>query len=394
MRDATVHALPGLIADLVRIDSVNPSLDPDHPGETQLARFVAEWAEARHLAVEWLEGTAGRPSVVVTARGSGGGSNLLLNGHLDTVGVKGMEDPFEPRVAGGRMYGRGVFDMKASLAACLLTVAEASTRGLAGDVIFTAVADEEEGSVGTEESLAYLQRTGTPVAAAVVTEPSELQVQVAHRGFAVMEVALEGKASHTAKPEAGVNALTHLGRLLHAVEGKAAEVVSGEPHPLLGHGSLQPVLAAGGQELYTTPARATLTLERRTVPGEGQELVQAEVHELLAGLHAADPSVNASVRTLLAREPFEVPVSSQIVKVVAEAAHHVTGEKAELVGAPYWTDAALVAATGVPTVLYGPRGGGIHQAVEWVDLASVETVLRVLTRTAEGICAAGSPSAR
>jgi len=386
MRNSSADSLTGLIADLVRIDSVNPSLDPNHVGETRIARFVAEWADARGLTVEWLEGTPGRPSVAVTAKGSGGGRNLLLNGHLDTVGVKGMNDPFQPNVQEGRMYGRGVFDMKASLAACLLAVEAAKGLGLAGDVIFTAVADEEEGSVGTEESLAYLQRTGTPVAAAIVTEPSELQIQVAHRGFAVMEVTFEGKTSHTAKPEAGVNALTHMGRLLHAVEGKAAEVVSGQPHPLLGHGSLLPVLAQGGQELYTTPARATLTLERRTIPGESHERARAEIDELLAELRAADPTVNASVRTVLAREPFEVPTTSDVVRAVAAAAREATGEDAPLVGAPYWTDAALVAAAGIPTVLYGPRGGGIHQNVEWVELDSVETVRQVLVRTAQTIC--------
>jgi acetylornithine deacetylase len=267
-------------------------------------------------------------------------------------------------------------------------VTEAQSLGLAGDVIFTAVADEEEGSVGTEESLAYLQRTGTPVAAAIVTEPSELELQVAHRGFAVMEVEFEGKTSHTAKPEAGVNALTHMGRLLHAVEGKAAEVVSGPPHPLLGHGSLLPVLAQGGQELYTTPARATLTLERRTIPGESHERARAELHGLLADLRGADPSLKASVRTILAREPFEVDPESQVVRAVAEAAREVTGAEAPLVGAPYWTDAALVAAAGIPTVLYGPRGGGIHQRVEWVELESVETVRQVLVRTALTICGA------
>lgn len=388
MGNVTADALTGLIAELVRIDSVNPSLDPDHPGETRIARFVATWAEARGLAVEWLEGTPGRPSVVVTAKGSGGGANLLLNGHLDTVGVKGMDDPFDPTVRNGRMYGRGVFDMKASLAACLLAAAEAKGLGLAGDVIVAAVADEEEGSVGTEESLAYLQRNGTPVAAAIVTEPSELTIQVAHRGFAVLEVEFEGKSSHTAKPEAGVNALTHMGRLLHALEDKAAEVVSGPPHPLLGNGSLLPVLAQGGQELYTTPARATLTVERRTVPGESHEQARAEIDGLLTKLHAADSSVKASVRTLLAREPFEVDTGSDIVRAVARAAREVTGTEAQLVGAPYWTDAALVAAAGVPTVLYGPRGGGIHQSVEWVELASVETVRQVLVRTAVAICGA------
>src|SRR5690606_25012998 len=159
--EAAVSAdeLDELIAALVGIDSVNPALDPEHPGEAELGRFVADWCEARDLKVEWLEATPGRPSVIATAPGSGGGRNLLLNAHLDTVGVKGMDSPFTPRVRDGRLYGRGAMDMKASLAACMLAVANAATAGPAGDVILTAVADEEHDSIGTRETIAHLART-------------------------------------------------------------------------------------------------------------------------------------------------------------------------------------------------------------------------------------------
>ena len=381
-------SLTDLIAELVRVDSVNPSLDSRHAGETELARYVAEWSERRGLAVQWLESVPGRPSLIVTAKGTGSGASLLLNGHLDTVGVTGMDGAFEPKVVDGKLYGRGAFDMKASLAACLMTLVAAKELGLKGDVIFTAVADEENDSIGTQETLAALQQAGVRPAAAIVTEPSELEIQVAHRGFAVMQVELEGKASHTAKPEAGVNALTHLGRLLAGVERAAGTLTSGPAHPLLGHGSLQPVLASGGQELYTTPARAVATLERRTVPGESHALARAEIDAILVELKANDPSVRASVETLIAREPFEVGLEADLVMLVAAAAEAVTGSPAPLVGAPYWTDAALVAAAGIPTVLYGPRGGGIHQTGEWVELDSVETVRQVLVRTAVGICGA------
>lgn len=381
-------SLTDLIAELVRVDSVNPSLDSRHAGETELARYVAEWSERRGLAVQWLESVPGRPSLIVTAKGTGSGASLLLNGHLDTVGVTGMDGAFEPKVVDGKLYGRGAFDMKASLAACLMTLVAAKELGLKGDVIFTAVADEENDSIGTQETLAALQQAGVRPAAAIVTEPSELEIQVAHRGFAVMQVELEGKASHTAKPEAGVNALTHLGRLLAGVERAAGTLTSGPAHPLLGHGSLQPVLASGGQELYTTPARAVATLERRTVPGENLAQARAEIDAILADLKANDSSVSATVETLIAREPFEVGLEADLVKLVAAAAEAVTGSPAPLVGAPYWTDAALVAAAGIPTVLYGPRGGGIHQTVEWVELDSVETVRQVLVRTAVGICGA------
>lgn len=378
-----------LLTDLVRIDSVNPGLDARHAGEAALARFVAEWAEERGLEVRWLESTPGRPSVIVTARGRGGTAGpgaLLLNAHLDTVGVTGMERPFDPYVEGGRMYGRGTYDMKGSLAACLLAVAEAKEAGLAGDVILTAVADEENHSIGTREALAALREADVRVGAAIVTEPSDLQVHVAHRGFSVIRVELEGKASHTSQPEAGVNALTHLGRLLERVETAASALREGAPHELLGHGSLQPVLVEGGTELFTTPASAVLTLERRTVPGESAASAEAEVRSLLDELAAADPTFRAASSTVVAREPLAGDDNDALARQVAGSVEAVTGSRPELLGAPYWTDAALVAAEGIPTVLFGPRGGGIHQPVEWVEVESVDTVRRVLRRVAAELC--------
>lgn len=372
--------LEPLIAELVSIDSVNPALDPDHPGETELARFVATWCEGRGLKVEWLESYApGRPSVIVTAPGTGGGRNVLLYSHLDTVGVKGMPSPFAPRVEGGRMYGRGTIDMKASLAVCMLLLADAAERDLAGDVVLMCVADEEHDSIGTREALAHLARTAK-LDAAIVTEVTSMELHVAHRGFALFEVEFEGKESHTSRPADGVNALTHLGRLLAAVERHDEELRRRPPHPLLAHGSLQAVLAAGGQELFTTPSRATATIERRTLPGETAATTLAEMESLLAELTAADPAVKPTVRQVLARSPFEVAPGAEVLELLGAAIAAETGATPARVGAPYWTDAALIADAGIPTVLFGPIGGGIHQLDEWVDLGSVHAVMRILER--------------
>lgn len=378
--------LTQLIQDLVRIDSVNPALDPRHVGEAPIADFVARWASPRGLDVELLEGRRGRPSVVVTARGSGGGRTLLLNAHLDTVGVEGMDAPFEPTTLDGRMFGRGVMDMKASVAACLLATAYAGAQGLRGDVVFTAVADEEHGSIGTEEALAYLKAVGTSVDAAIVTEPTDLELHVAHRGFAVFEVTLTGKASHSSQPEAGVNAVTHLGRVLAAVERLDHELRARAAHSLLAHGHLKPVLVSGGQELFTTPAKASATLERRTLPGETTAGALQELHEVLDALAAEDPTVTAGVRTVVAREPFEAPAESDIEHLLMAAAAAERGDAPKRLGAPYWTDAALVAAAGIPTVLFGPTGGGIHQPTEWLDVASAAAFQRVLHDVITAFC--------
>jgi acetylornithine deacetylase len=374
--------LTALIRDLVRIDSVNPALDPAHPGEAEIARFVATWAEARALDVQWLEPIAGRPSVIVTAKGSGGGPTLTLNAHLDTVGVTGMAAPFEPTTRGDRMYGRGVMDMKASLAVCLQALAWAKDRPLSGSVVLTAVADEEHGSIGTEAALRELRAD-----AAIVTEPTDLELQVAHRGFSVFEVEFEGKASHTSQPAEGVNALAHMGRLLAAVESHDGELRRRKPHPLLAHGSLQAVLAQGGHELFTTPSAAAVTVERRTLPGESGACARAELDSLLATLRRDDPTVQATVRSLVEREPFETADGSRIEAVLTDAIREVRGRDPQRLGAPYWTDAALVAASGVPTILFGPTGGDIHQTSEWLDVASTGTMLRVLQLVIDRFCA-------
>src|SRR5690242_4652347 len=202
-------SLSELAGALVAIDSVNPALVPGGAGEHEIASFVAGWCAEQGLDVELLGKE--RPSVVATKRGSGGGRSLLLNGHLDTVGVAGMEAPFEPRIEDGRLYGRGAYDMKGAVAALMLAAAEAPS--LRGDIILTAVADEELASVGTE---AVLERVTAD--AALVAEPTELRVAVAHRGFVGFELETKGVAAHGSMPHLGVDAIAKMGPVLVALE--------------------------------------------------------------------------------------------------------------------------------------------------------------------------------
>ncbi len=361
---AAMDALTELTAQLVEIDSVNPALVPGGNGEREIALFVSEWCERRGFDVE-LVGDE-RPSVIATRRGSGGGRSLLLNAHLDTVGVAGMADPPAPRVEQGRLYGRGAYDMKGALAAILL--AAAGLRDLRGDVIVTAVADEELASIGTE---AVLERVRAD--SAIVPEPTDLQLAVAHRGFVGFEVETRGVAAHGSRPDLGVDAIVKMGHVLVALEQLDERLSSGPRHQLAGPGSVHASLIEGGQELSSFPARCLLTGERRTIPGETTADVERELREL-AG--------EASVRVIAARDPYEAPVEHPFVELVAR----VTGAR-ELVGAPFWTDAALIAAEGIPTVLYGPSGEGAHAEIEWVDLASLRRVHDVLMGVAGDWCA-------
>lgn len=356
--------LTALTTQLVEIDSVNPALVPGGNGEREIALFVAEWCDRHGLDVEVLGDD--RPSVIATRRGSGGGRSLLLNAHLDTVGVAGMEEPHVPRVENGRLYGRGAYDMKGALAAILL--AAASVRDLRGDVIVTAVADEELASIGTEAVLEHVHADG-----AIVPEPTELQLAVAHRGFVGFELETHGVAAHGSRPDLGVDAIVKMGHILVALEKLDERLMSAPRHALTGTGSVHASLIEGGQELSSFPARCLLTGERRTIPGETRADVERDLCEI-AG--------DATVRVIASRDPYEASSEHPFVGLVARIAG-----TSDLVGAPFWTDAALVAGAGIPTVLYGPAGEGAHAEVEWVDLASLERVRDVIVRTADEWCA-------
>ncbi len=204
--------LASLTARLVEIDSINPDLIPGGAGEREIAAFVADWLRTAGLEVDLYEAAPGRPNVVAVARGTGGGHSLLLNAHMDTVGVVGMESPFAPAVRDGRLCGRGAGDMKGSLAASMLVGAAAVREGFRGDVIVAAVADEEVGSLGTEE---LVRRTTAD--AAIVTEPTEEVVAIAHKGFIAFEVETAGFAAHGSRPDLGIDAIAAMGPMLSGI---------------------------------------------------------------------------------------------------------------------------------------------------------------------------------
>ena len=360
--------LTELVGELVAIDSVNPDLIAGAPGEAEIAELVADWSGAHGLEVQ-LVGDATRPSVIATARGSGGGRSLLLNGHLDTVGFAGMDAPLTPQVRDGRMYGRGTYDMKGGLAAILDAAVQARERGLRGDVVVTLVADEEVASIGTESVLERIRAD-----AAIVVEPTELQLAVAHKGFAGFEVETAGVAAHGSRPHLGVDAIAKMGPILVALKELDDRLQGGPRHPLLGTASLHASLIEGGQEFSSYPARCLLTGERRTLPGETQAQVEQEVRAVVGD--AAD------VRMLVGRDPFEIDAGHEFVRLVRSCA-----EEPEVVGVSYWADSGLIAAAGIPTVLFGPAGEGAHAVEEWVDLASVERVRDVCLAVACDWCA-------
>ena len=369
----TSQELTALTADLVAIDSTNPDLVPGGAGETEVAEFVAGWLRRAGLAVEVHELAPRRANVVAIAPGSGGGRSLMLNAHMDVVGAGGMDEPWTPRVEGDRLYGRGAYDMKASLAAIMLAGREAAGLGLRGDVIVTAVADEEYASIGVQDVVGRMRAD-----AAIVTEPTGLDLCIAHKGFVWLEVETQGVAAHGSRPDEGVDAIAKMGPVLVGLAALDGELRVRVGHPLLGPGSIHASLIAGGQELSTYPDCCRLSIERRTIPGETIGEVEAEIAAILERAAAADPTFRAEQRTLLVREPFGIAPEEPIVRLAQRHVARVLGREPALTGLAGWLDSSFLAAAGIPTVVFGPDGAGLHSDLEWVDLPSA-------TRTAEAL---------
>ncbi len=374
--------LTELTARLVAVDSVNPDLVAGGAGETEIARVVAAWLEDAGLEVEREEIAPGRWNVVAVAPGTGGGRTLMLNAHMDTVGVAGMDAPFEPRVEDGRLYGRGAYDMKGSLAAIMLAGARARALGLRGDVVVTAVADEEVASVGTA-AIARTRRAD----GAIVAEPTELALAVAHRGFVAFEVEVHGRAAHGSRPDLGIDAIAKMGRVLVGLDELDRSLRASPTDPLLASGSVHASLIEGGQEYSSYPERCLLKAERRTIPGETPAAVEAEMRALLEHAGDGDPAFRADLRVEFARDPFQVDEREQIVESVRRHATDVLGDVPPTIGVPFWTDAAILASAGIPTVLLGPSGEGAHAVVEWVALESVQRCAEIYVAVAREFCA-------
>jgi acetylornithine deacetylase len=362
--------LAELTSQLVRTESVNPALDPAGSGEANAVRVVAEWAEANGLRVDVDEVAPGRANVRVHG-GRGRGRTVLLLGHLDTVGGVAMAQPFSGEIRDGRVHGRGAYDMKGAVAAALVAARELDREAIDGSVVVACAADEEHASLGAEALVAHVPLPDH----VVVCEPTDERLCIAHRGFAGFEIEVHGRAAHGSRPDLGVDAIAAAGTVLTRLESLAAELLTREPHPLLGTASVHASLISGGQEFSSYPARCVLQGERRTLPGETDAAIAAEVAALAAG-------VDASTRLVFSRPPLETNAGHELVRAVAQA----IGVSA-LDGVPFWTDGALFAAAGVPTVVFGPAGAGAHAAEEWVEVESLVRCTAVYADTVRSLVA-------
>lgn len=371
-----------LVEALVSIDSVNPELVPGGAGEAKIAAYIADWLQKAGASVELDEPRPGRVSVIARVPGTGGGRSLLLNGHIDTVGVAGMKNAHTPRVEGDKLFGRGSYDMKSGVAAAMLTLASAVHLRLRGDVILTAVCDEEHASIGTE---AALKRVSAD--AAIVIEPTALDIVIAHKGFAWFTVETSGVAAHGSRPDLGVDAIVAMGKVLNGLDRLNQILAQGARHRLLGPASIHASLVSGGQELSSYPENCKLSVERRTIPGESLSKIQDEIKSILDQELKLNPRFKGTFTTGLVREPLEVPETEPVVTTLRKAAVIQLKREPRFQGFSGWTDAGLITAAGIPTVIFGSGGAGAHAIDEWCNLGEVLACHEVLVATAAAFCA-------
>jgi acetylornithine deacetylase len=369
-----------LTTELVSIDSVNPELVPGGKGEGAIAEYVRSWLTAAGLEVRVDDQIADRPSVIGIVRGTGDGPRLLLCGHTDTVGVDNMPDPFAARHEDGRLYGRGVADMKGGLAALMVAAATAVEDKLSGDVIFAAVCDEEHGSRGMESIVRQVDAD-----AAIVGEATGLDVAVMHKGFAWFDVTVKGRAAHGGRPLLGVDAIAASGVVLTAISEWDGRLASSD-HPVLGRASVHVGTITGGQDAASYPAECSFTVERRTLPGETVDQACRELGAVIATATERRPDLDVETLLVQHREPLSVPEGDPFVKLVRDVAGAERGTPVETIGLLGWTDAALAADAGMSSVLFGPIGGAHHEPSEWVDVESIRTCASVYAEVARRYC--------
>jgi acetylornithine deacetylase len=371
-----------LLRDLVAIPSVNPSLVAGAVGEREVSAYVAARLRAVGMDVDVYDVLPGRPNVVAVADGRERGPVLMFCGHLDTVGVEGMTAPFDPVEREGCVFGRGAQDMKGGVAAMIHAAESVLQAGglRKGRLIVAAVADEEYASAGADALV-----TRCTADYAVITEPTDLDVGVAHKGFSAAEIVMHGRAAHGSRPADGRDAILRMGRVLGALDARDRWLQAQPAHPRLGTGSLHASTIEGGGELSSYPAVCRLQYERRTLPGEPLTVAEDDLRAIIEDLTVADPELTADVRLLLARPAYAIEPSqawpASVLKACAQS-----GRVTRPAGLSFWTDAAILGAHGIETVLFGPGGAGLHGPDEYVRIDDVMTCRDVLVTLVNEWC--------
>lgn len=387
------HSVVELLSQLVAINSVNSSMAPS-PGEKDAANFVAGFGRRAGVEVALEDALPGRPNVRLTlpattapaaaaeAAGAVGPRRLLFDVHLDTVPLEPMPDALVPRIADGRLWGRGACDTKGSLAAALWALARVAHDGSArgGEIVLLGTVDEEYRKRGIEAAMAG----GLTAAAAVVGEPTALQPVVAHKGAVRWRITTVGKAAHTSRPENGVNAIYAMVDVIEALRERLEPLLALESHPLLSSPTLTVGRIEGGIGVNIVPERCSIDIDRRTLPHEDPEAILREVDAALEQALARHPGARVQRDPpYLAERGLETAPDAPLVQALQRACRTVGGRGADVTarGVPYGTDGTHLSAAGIPTVVFGPGDiAQAHSADEWVELRQVEAAASIYER--------------
>jgi acetylornithine deacetylase/succinyl-diaminopimelate desuccinylase-like protein len=381
----TEDAAKALLADLVRIESVTPWLIPDGSGERAVAEAMAAWVSDLPLEASIEEIQPGRVNLVVRLPGKGGGLTLGINAHADTVGYANWADrALSPVTDGDRMIGLGVADDKSGCAAALLalrSLVESGTR-LRGDLLVACVADEEGVSIGTED---LVERYAMD--ASVVIEPDGLpNAIVEHQGFGWIDVIVYGRAAHGSAPEQGIDAIVHMGEVVRRLDRVDREVYAGTSGSRNGKTVFHTGTIEGGTDYATYPSRAVLGIEIGTQPGEHLSDRVREIEAIFAELSEELAGFRGEVVVKLDREPFRAEGHEELLSALDAAATDVIGRPFDQQGLNAWTDAGLMQAAGIPTVLIGSAGGNFHAPDEWASISELAQLANIVAGPASRFC--------
>ncbi len=362
-----------VLREIVGINSISPTL-ANGPGECEIAEYVGHFLQKFKLDVEIQTVTPNRTNAVAVIPGTDRNRSLLLNGHLDTVGVEGMAEPFRLRQEGDRLYGRGAYDMKGSLAVMLLLAEYFTQHRPPIDVLLTFVADEEDKSIGMEYLVEkwFPEISSLPVGG-LFLEPTEESIGVCHKGFSWYEIEVIGKAAHGSRPSEGIDAILPLRVALDEIDRIQSELLNREADPLLGHATLHSSIIEGGEGWSTIPSQSRLKWERRTLPEEAKEDLSLELNRVIQAVENHPGNHKVKGREIFVRIPYRVSDDAEVVNQLHRVSPH-----SKKIGLSFWSDSALSGLAGIPSALFGPMGHGAHAVDEWVSLKSLVRVYEVI----------------
>jgi len=365
-----------LLAELIALPSVNPAflssadaaerpVGVAHPrgGEQRVVDFLAATAARAGLEIELQKALPGRPNLLVrlTPRNKIR-RTILLAPHLDTVVAE--DSQFFPRRKNGRLYGRGACDTKGSVSAmftALCELAESKSRPVETEIVFVGLVDEEHAQGGSRA----LAKSGFKADFAIVGEPTRLQVVTAHKGSLWLELETHGKAAHGATPQLGKNAVHEMACIVDWLQTDYAARLKKRKHSLLGHATVNVGVICGGTQANIVPEHCTITIDRRTLPGETEAGVK---RELMNFLRSKNLSARIADKKLAPAWPLETDIRLPLVKQFMQSVGQTKS-----VGVNFFCDAAVLAAAGIPSVAFGPGDiAQAHTADEWISLKSLE----------------------